>query len=212
MTTRKRVLWPAVALAVIGAFGVRPAAADTPALNFSNFSTVQQGNFVVGWEFDVLSPVTVTGLGMFEYSGLSLNGHAVGIYDPSQALVATATVGPSDPLSGYFRFRSLVTPVTLMPGTGYRIAGVALSEYYAYGISTPPTGWTVDSRISYIGDRYEPGSTLTYPMLEYPSVAYGLFGPNMMLRDPDVVPEPALLQLPALLGLSGIAWWRRRRA
>ncbi len=190
---------------------VGAASADTPALNFSNYSTVQSGSFVVGWEFDVLSPVTVTGLGMFEYSGLSQQGHDVAIFDPSMNLVASTKVFSSDPLSGLFRFQALTTPVTLMPGSGYRIAGVALSEYYAYGVSTPPTGWTVDPRISYVGDRYAVGDTMAYPTLEYPTIAYGLFGPNMTLRDPDVVPEPALLQLPALLGLSGIAWWRRRR-
>lgn len=27
----------------------------------------------------------------------------------------------------------------------------------------------------------------------------------------NVIPEPALIQLPALLGLGGFAWWRRRR-
>lgn len=26
----------------------------------------------------------------------------------------------------------------------------------------------------------------------------------------NVIPEPAMLQLPALLGLAGVAWWRRR--
>ena len=28
----------------------------------------------------------------------------------------------------------------------------------------------------------------------------------------NVVPEPAMIQLPAFLGLAGVVWWRRRRS
>jgi hypothetical protein len=185
--------------------------ADTPALNFSGFSTVTSDQFVIGWEFDVLSPVEVTGLGMFDYNGLSNDGHYVAIWDPSAALVATAQVMPSDPATGYFRFATLSAPVTLAPGNGYRIAGLSMELYYAYGLVNPPTGWMVDPRIRYVQNRYLPGTNLDYPVNVDPYTAYGWFGPNMLLRDPSAVPEPALLQLPMLLGLSGFAWWRRRR-
>ncbi|MBM3493458.1 MAG: hypothetical protein FJX72_03925 [Armatimonadetes bacterium] len=212
MTTAVRTLRFLAALGAICALCLRPALADAPALSFSDYSNVSQGNFVVGWEFDVLSPITVSSLGMCDYVGLDPNGHDVGIYDSSMALVASTKVMPGDPLSGYFRFGALTTPVTLAAGNGYRIAGVSLNRYYAYDFSTPPTGWTVDPRLRYVDDRYASGSTLQYPANQYPDIQYGLFGPNMLIRDSDPVPEPAMLQLPVLLGLSGLAWWRRRRA
>lgn len=44
-----------------------------------------------------------------------------------------------------------------------------------------------------------------------------LYGPSPQIEDMALdnfqfyVPESALIQLPALLGLGGLAWWRRRR-
>ncbi|NLI00703.1 MAG: hypothetical protein GX446_14560 [Chthonomonadales bacterium] len=162
----------------------------------------------------MLNPVEVTGLGMFDYNGLSQDGHAVGIFDPGGSLVASATVFPSDPQTGYFRFTSLVSPVTLTPGNGYRIGGVTNDLFYAYGLTNPPTGFSVDPRLRYIQNRYINSLTLQNPLNVDPNVAYGWWGPNMLLRDPtggDPVPEPAFLQLPVLAGLGGIAWWRRRQ-
>jgi hypothetical protein len=41
----------------------------------------------------------------------------------------------------------------------------------------------------------------------------GLDDISVVRHGPDPVPEPALIQLPALLGLGGVGyWWRRRRS
>ncbi|MBM3493852.1 MAG: hypothetical protein FJX72_05955 [Armatimonadetes bacterium] len=62
--------------------------------------------------------------------------------------------------------------------------------------------------VDYQGSYYSANGT----GFSYPDTSSGLsnafFGPNFKY---DPVPEPALLQLPALLGMGGLVWWRRRR-
>lgn len=201
-------------LVLLGAALSPRAQGDNIALNFSDYAGVGYGpSLVAGWEFDVLNPIEITGLGMFEYDTLHADGHEVGIYNSSGTLLASATVMPSDPKTGFFRFTSLVTPITLSPGSGYRIAAASREEFYAYGLTDPPTGFVVDSRLRYVQNRYADSNVLKNPNYVDPNTAYGWWGPNMLLRDPagDPVPEPAFLQLPVLAGLGGLAWWRRRR-
>jgi hypothetical protein len=215
LTTLARALRGIALLGAMGVLCVRSAAADTPALSFTDFSGTGSGQYSIGWEFDVLSPVTVSGLGMFDYlDNLNPGGHDVGIFDSAGNLVAgaTATVLPTDPKTGWFRFAALTTPVNLPVGSNYRIAGVTLDQYYSYSWPNPPVGWAVDPSIRYVRNRYLDGDLLVYPTQTDNDGPYGFFGPNMMLRNGDPVPEPALIQLPALLGLGGLAWWRRRRA
>jgi hypothetical protein len=209
--TLRRALWAPLVFFV--AVLACPARAQNPAINFTSFSTVNSGPWCLGWEFEVLYPYDVVELGMFSYPGIGLSpsGNAVGLFNPSGSLLAWTVVYPSDPQVGYFQFRALTTPVTLTPGAGYRIAGVTGSAYYAYDYSGPFGGWSVDPRLRFMGDWYIAGNTLQWPTEEDPGITYAWFGPNMMIRDSSAVPEPALLQLPALLLLGGFAWRIRRR-
>ena len=128
----------------------------TPILTF-NTTTALSGNNAnqtVGWEFDVLSPITVTGLGWFDQGADGLQmAHTVGIWDSAGDLLTSAVVqqGTTDPLDGLFR-TAAITSVVLMPGTDYIIGGQNFSsntEQLAFGV--PPT--TAPS-ISFVGGEY----------------------------------------------------------
>ncbi len=192
-----------------------PGQADLPAIGFSSLNTVEQDpGACVGYSFNVLSPVEITGLGAYDFAGLSSTGHAVGIWDPSGNLLVSTVVFPSDTLISGFRYRDLLTPITLLPDVDYRIAAVMADKYWAYHASpNPPPGWSVHPSIAW-ADTPAVASiadgTLRYPDWTH-AERWGYFGPNFLLRDANPVPEPALLQLPVLLGLGGLALWRRRR-
>jgi len=206
-----------------------PAIADGPAVDFSvigavanNWSSTQNG-FSMGWEFDVLEPIAVSRLGYFNYGpdrqavpigqepGI-VTSHEVGIFDSNGLLLVSTTINPGDPVQGNWVWKSLEAPFSLPVGTGYRIAGLTgPTDLYTY--SVPDI--TVDPSIRYVTNRYirTPTGTLINPLYTtsaYPG--YHFFGPNMDITAmPDVVPEPALLQLPFLLGMGGFAYWRRRK-
>ncbi len=205
----------AVTCVALGAGSVGVALAD-PALDFStpgvlanNWSPTLNG-FSMGWEFDVLAPIEVSRLGYFNHGpqgGGIVTPHEVGIFDSYGTLLVSTTVNPGDPVSGLWVWKSLATPFTLAPGTGYVIAGLTgPTDLYTYSVSSI----AVDPRIAYVKNRYQrtPSGTLINPLYTtsfYPG--YHWFGPNM-----DIVPEPSLLQLPFLLGMGGFAYWRRRKA
>jgi len=158
-------------------FGQR-ARADTSALDFSAISNIASNDdWCLGWEFDVLAPFAVTGLGVFDGTGLSPSGHAVGAWDPGGNLIASTTVYPTDPKTGaFFRFSSLTTPVTLTLGAGYVVAAVYPYPWeYGYQFFGEPDGWTVHPNITFIQDRFVASATLQYPTEAFGEVN-GWFG------------------------------------
>lgn len=204
------------AVLIAGSVGVALAgpAVDftTPGVLANNWSPTNNG-FSMGWEFNVLQPIEVTKLGYFNYGpqgGGIVTPHQVGIFDSMGTLLVSTTVNPGDPTSGLWVWKSLSTPFMLAPGNGYVIAGLTgPTDLYTYSVPSI----VVDPNIAYVKNRYErtPSGTLinpTYTTSVYPGFHW--FGPNFDSR--DVVPEPALLQLPFLLGMGGFAYWRRRRA
>lgn len=186
-----------------------------PAVNFStpgpliNVWSATNDGFSLGWEFNVLEPVLVGRLGYFNYGPPGGGGittpHEVGIFDSAGNLLVSATVNPGDPVSGWFAWKSLPSPFLLPAGTGYRIAGTT-GPVDRYTYSVPSI--TVHPSIEWVRNRFvrTPLQNLQFPTQTtdlYPG--YHWFGPNF-----DIVPEPALMQLPLLLSLGGLCWWRRR--
>src|SRR6478609_5048234 len=78
----------------------------------------------LGYMFSLSAPVTVNALGYFD-DGLS-NDHQVGIWDASNALVASTTVLGTDPLVGHFRWGSIVD--VLLNAGQYTIGGEYLGN------------------------------------------------------------------------------------
>ena len=203
------------AVLIAGSGGV---AAAGPAVDFSlpgaliNNWNPNLNGFSLGWEFDVLQPLQIERLGYFNYgvdgSGITTS-HEVGIFDSVGNLLVSTTVNPGDPTSGLWVWKALSTPFVLAPGSGYVVAGLSgPTDLYTYAVDSI----TVDPNIEYIKNRYQrtPSGMLINPLFTisvYPG--YHWFGPNF---DGSPVPEPALLQLPFLLGMGGLAYWRRRRS
>ena len=101
-------------------FAVGSLLAD-PVLSFDTTTALTGANFdqTVGWEFNVVSAITVTGLGWYDQGadGLQL-AHMVGIWNSTgTTLLTSATVaaGTTDPLDGLFRTVA-ITPIVLAPG------------------------------------------------------------------------------------------------
>lgn len=151
----------------------------------------------IGWEFVVSSPLSIGALGFFDIGDDGLTGsHPVSIWDSSQTVVATATVGTGDPLASRYRWAT-ITPVILSVGT-YRIGAMIDDDdsYYseADSITTMPG-------VTYVGGVFSTGG-FSYPN----EIAYtnnGRFGPNFM-ADAGAVPEPATFGTMALC-LAGLA-------
>src|SRR5262249_25328874 len=78
--------------------------ADVPAITFTGSSNdTTNGEWSLGYKFEVNAPITVTQLGYYDsgQDGLA-ESHAVGIYDLSQNLLVSGTVdaGTADELVG----------------------------------------------------------------------------------------------------------------
>ncbi len=183
----------------------------TPVLTFdaSGGSSGSNSDQSVGWQFDVLAPIAVTGLGWFDAGGGGLAvGHRVGIWAPNGTLLASVDVpsGVLAPLDGQFRTVSIPT-LALGAGAGYIVGGQNFSanvERLAFDVVhvvNPSIGF-VDATFSDFGGFQRP--TLF-------SVANtGFYGPGFSVESVEGgVPEPTTLLLVGggLLGLVG----RRRR-
>jgi len=175
-------------------------ASSLPAVNFSTFSgtftPVDPAN--VGWQFSTNSSTTVTHLGYYDFDQDGLNtSHEVAIWTNAGALVTSATVSPSDPLDGGFRYTSIPS-VALASGATYVIGAVTGGSDKYGGVGSNP--FSTHPNINYLEGRFDVSTVLTFPTgpaFQEPSI----FGPSFKI---DTIPEPATLAL-AGLGLSLIS-------
>lgn len=163
--------------------------AQSPAIDFTQLGTgydYHQGSYSLGWRFNVLQNVTVSALGFYDdkKDGLT-ESHAVGIFDADNCqLITSTTVVPADPLTGFFRYRS-VPQVVLTGGKSYYIAAVTGSEKYAISLPT----LDVHPSISFVGFSIY-GQTQSTSSLLCPNGAQapgfnGDFGPNFLISSGD---------------------------
>jgi hypothetical protein len=162
-------------------------AIDVPSLG-SGFD-YHQGSYSLGWAFVANAPSRVTALGFYDdkKDGLTAS-HPVGIYEKtSKVLLTSATVSPSDPLDGYFRYVTLPTPLDLTPGTEYVVMALVGDETYLAFNSFAP-GWTVNAAIGYRGGAVyyadSEATTLVFPDTLDPASSGGDFGPNFKFAAP----------------------------
>ena len=178
-------------LLALFAYGAIPAAANTaitvPSLG-AGFN-YYQGSYSLGWSFTTNTAIQVTALGFYDdlQNGLA-QSHPVGIYDKAtQALLASVTVVPTDPLTGYFRFAPLATPLTLSPGNTYVVMALVGRENYLAFANIDPL-WTVDPAITYgqnaVNYANSSATTLLFPDT---FAAGGDFGPNFQFTAPPAV-------------------------
>lgn len=165
------------------------------------------GGKVVGVSFNSLGQ-TISSLGFYDHGGDGLAAsYQLGLWDSSQSLIATATVTPSSPLIGDFRYAP-ITPVTL--------GSFALPASFTIGALLPPVMNDVwlDGGIPVLGVGYTGAGTgqfLTSPTLVYPttfdSSAYYVVNAGPVVQ----VPEPAVASLAVCCGAAIIAVRRRAR-
>lgn len=198
-----RTLMLCTALAMASSVGLAGEAITVPTLGTTGFN-YYQGSYSLGFSFTANANAQVTALGFYDdlKNGLT-QSHPVGIYDPqTQALLVSATVLPTDPLSNFFHYTTLATPLNLVAGKSYVIMALVRSENYLAFSSIDPT-WIVDPAITYTGGAVNyanpSATTLLYPDTPIPGgpASGGDFGPNFILAaaptGPQVTVSPASL-------------------
>jgi hypothetical protein len=166
-------------------------------------------NQSVGWQFDVLAPITVTGLGWFDENADGLGaGHTVGIWDSAGNLLTSTAVpsGVGAAVDGQFRTVG-ITALVLPIGTGYIVGGENFSnsgDRLAFNVSQ-----TVDSRINFVDATFSNiGSGFARPT-NFSSATTGFYGPSFAVK-PSAVPEPSSLLL-FVSGAAGLGFIQRKR-
>jgi hypothetical protein len=205
-----RKMMKAIALSLL--LGAGPLL-GAPALTFyegtGGFANNQDQS--VGWQFDVLSPVMVTGLGWFDEGGDGLvTAHMVGVWDGTGTLLTSVLVpaGTAASLDGQFRTVG-ITPIVLGVGTGYIVGGenfFSNTERLASRVDQ-----TVDPRLRYIDATFSNiGSGFVRPT-QFSVADTGFYGPSFSLDSVPPIPAPGALVL-GMLGAGSATWLRRRRA
>jgi hypothetical protein len=210
-----RCIWSVAALAAL-ALASAPLRADTIALqSFSGGSNATSASDqLYGWRFEVLTPISVTQLGVGDTNsdGLAIS-HDVGIFRVSdQALLASATVpaGTGATLDMGFRYVPLGSPLVL-PDASYIIV-MTMPAFNGDTQSILNTTVGTASEITWVNSEFDESSGLAFPNPAFEGVYdKGMFGPNFQFVGAQAVPEPTSLTLAALgcLGLLGYGWRRR---
>jgi hypothetical protein len=196
------------------------ASADISALNsFAGGINASSGSDqLYGWVFTVNAPITVTALGVYDFTGNGLTvSHDVGIFKQSdQSLVGSTTVpaGTVGTLIDNFRYES-VNPFSLTQGDNYVIA-MTMPVRNGDLQSIADTSVVTASQITWVTSAFDYGSSLAFPNPGNNGIfTEGMFGPNFTFETTSVTPEPAYgvlgIGLTALLGF-GFGIVRRRRA
>jgi len=200
-----------LATALLGVVCFVSVSQATPAVNFTG-TTVDWNdgtNYSLGWSFTANQNLYVNSLGVYAAPDFNTGlrtfsqDHAVGIFDATNALIASTTVNNSDVLDGFFRYHDLLAPVLLTSGSTYYIAAFMGADQYTWDT----TGFTTNSAITYNGGYYTTSNNLAFPATADATVANGYFGANL---DVTPVPEPGTIALFGI-GLSMVAVVMRRK-
>ena len=174
-------------------------------------------NQSVGWQFNVVSPITVDALEWYDptVNGLS-TAHTVGIWNPAGVLLTSVLipVGAAAPLDGLFRSVA-ITPVSLLAGSGYIIGGEnfamntdRLACSCGLGGEGGPLQQTVDARLAFVNATSSAlGAGFTRPTF-FSTAREGFYGPSFSAA--AAVPEPSTFLLS--IGVAAlIVFWRSSR-
>ena len=175
-------------------------------------TTLGNGPYTLGWSFNVTSPITVTGLAVFQNNGVALlENHDVGIWNAAGGLVVSSTVLPSDPCSldqgGFQDWCVVGVKAKLAPGT-YTIGAVwnNLLDPLIFPGTLAGEGITNVNGpgVVLVQNEFIAGGVLTDPT-NTTGDTMSYFGPNFTYSA-STVPEPGTLVLlgSGLLGAVGV--------
>jgi hypothetical protein len=156
--------------------------------------------FTIGFQFNVNTSISVTGLGVFDdgQNGLS-DSYPIAIFDFAGVSVVSTTVnsGTTDSLINQFRYSS-VAPFALSPGV-YYIGALYLTGNDPLLFPGEVTNFSTSPEITFNANAFAIGGTLSAPFdILDTSPAY--FGPNFTYTS-SVIPEPSgVIALGCLFG------------
>jgi hypothetical protein len=181
---------------------------DADQLHIEDLGVYRNTNGMIGWTFFLTEPITVTGLGWYDYGhdGL-IDSHQIGIWKDlsglprdqlfygltNMSLLASATiaVGTEAPLNGPWRTVDIPS-LTLQPG-GYEIAGTFRSDpgdIFKFASIVAGDQIRPDPRIQIAAPTVSFGDQFRAP--DQGALYYGVhLGPMLFLE----IPEPAALAL-----------------
>jgi uncharacterized protein (TIGR03437 family) len=151
------------ALVLAACVGAGTARADSVAITFGGFGgggfNYSQGSYLLGFQFQVKTPISITQLGFYDASS---NGAAqtfqsapVGVYDlTTNTLLGSATVTAADPLTGFFRYASLGNPIALNTTDTYAVVGISGTDYYTADVPASSASVVVNPPINYLNPAY----------------------------------------------------------
>jgi hypothetical protein len=200
------------ALVLAACVGAGTARADTVAINLAGSINppggatpfnYTQGSYLTGFVFRANSAISITQLGFYDsnLTGVpeTFVSSAVGVYDmTTNTLLTSATVLPSAPASGLFRYVS-ISPLTLNTSHTYAIVGVTGTNYYTVGVQASAA--PANAAITYVSPAYY--TTATTTLVEPNTFSVGNifgsapppntlndFGPNFQFTAAGAVPPP----------------------
>jgi hypothetical protein len=175
----------------------------------------------VGLQFTVNSPIAVTSIGLWDDGG---NGFVASVTNPLSAflMTTTGTVLASDvfynaspggaPVNGGYRFKDLLSPVTLLPGNYYLMGygWTANDLEHNSNVGGTPDTFISSTLVSYVNSAWTASGS------EPPGTLPVSFGATDFFSSANIefsaVPVPAALPLFAGgLGLFGLLAARRKK-
>jgi hypothetical protein len=159
---------------------------------------------VLGSEFTPTQNITIGKLGVFDYSSDGLvDSHQVGLWTLDGTLLASATVpaGTAATLINGYRWVD-VSAVQLVQSVHYVVGAFFPAYPNGAGGDYFMNSATIDPAFTFVGDRLDEITPVTFRMPVPPSNGSGMNGPNVM------TPEPATI---SFLVFGGVGMLLRRR-
>jgi hypothetical protein len=164
-------------LAPVALFAQDAAVKFTTTTNASQFGV----SIVVGYQFTVSSPITVTALGAVlrdapvkPLFGALPTSMQVDLWDNTEKLLVSATVVETNPLNGDFNYAP-VKATALKPGVEYTIAGLVAGGQSV--LSNVP-GLATGPHVTYVGPKTLISKTVAFPAKDVLAERKNYFGPS----------------------------------
>ncbi len=155
--------------------------------------------YMLGWEFSVSAPVTISALAYLDATGGGLSeSHKVGIFDAATGNVLISATVPAGPATAMLNgYRTVPVSLSLPAGT-YVIGGQRLTD--ADGAFLLCSNVAAMPGVTYIEERELMTSSFSMPTTHAPAALVGVFGPSFVVASG----QPA----PAITGITNSASYK----